>query len=100
MLRKVLAETTGDFRRHQPLAGLDGADRVEHVGMDGFLQQIAAHAGVERAVDILVAVIARERDDARVGKLLANHLRRRDAVEHPACAGPSASRRGRARETA
>ena len=38
--------------------------------------QVAAHAGFERAIDILIAVVAGERDDARVRKFAANRAGR------------------------
>ena len=37
-LGEVFAEPSGDFCGHQPFAGVDRADRVEDVRMDGLLQ--------------------------------------------------------------
>ena len=51
---------------------MDGADRAEHFGVHHLLRACSRARGFERPVDILIAVVAGQRDDARFGKFVAD----------------------------
>ena len=85
VLREVFAQPLGYLGGQQPLAAMDQPHGVEHFGVHHFLQQVAPHAGFERAIDVLIAVEAGQRNDLGRGKFGPDLLHGRNAVElrHP-----------------
>ena len=80
----LLSRVLGELRRHvvrDPLAaGVDLADRLDQLPRRHALEQVAARAGRERALDLDVALEGREHDDASVGELGADGGERVDAA--------------------
>ena len=61
---------------------MDLPDRIFKFFKKHVFQQIALRAGLKRAVDVLITVVSREHDDARVGKLVSNLCNRIDTTHH------------------
>ena len=76
----VLGELRRDLVRNALLAGVHLPHRLDQLLRRHVLQQVAARAGRERALDLDVALERRQHHDARVGELGADRDQRVDAA--------------------
>ena len=99
-LRRPLRQLARDRFRNAAQAGLDRADRVRDLGVRHALQEIGLGAGIQGLVDVLVAVVGREHDEAQPGAATGESRgwpRRRSSRE---AADPSGRRPAAAPHTA
>ncbi len=80
-LRKIFGKPLGHFRRNQPLARMHYANGAQHIGVNHFLEQIAASSGFKRPINVLIAVVAGQCYDARLREFFADHSRGAHAIQ-------------------
>jgi hypothetical protein len=77
---ELLRNEFGDRRRNVASSQRDGADRVDDLHRLALLVQVAARALADQVHGVLLLGIAREDQDADVGRLRADHRERVDAA--------------------
>src|SRR5215510_2968377 len=57
-LRQMIAEPSRNFALREALAGMYGANCAYDFSVSHLLEQVSPNAGLERAIDVLIAVVA------------------------------------------
>lgn len=71
-----LAKSNGDVWWHHRFAPMGCFDRMNQLGARKALEQITARSGLNRTMDVLIAIKSRDDQHARGGPALANRQRR------------------------